>query len=128
MIIFIYIFFYKGEIRNHRYLSPRFNLGRTHTHTPTVLGGGWLEPPTPPTHTPPIALSLPYDILKSFYDSVLCRLQNDVNIMGYISKWRCWGPVTSSNIADFFTLFTFSTILFFFPPEHLTQKIHFSTA
>ena len=33
-------------------------------------------------------------------DSMLCHLQDDFNIMGYLCKWRCWGPVTSSNTAD----------------------------
>ena len=33
-------------------------------------------------------------------DSFLCRLQDAVNIIGYICKLRCWDSVTSSDMAE----------------------------
>ena len=58
------------------------------------------------THTPRGWLEKWFEKFLTLIDSMLCRLQDDVNIMGYICKW-CWGPVTSSNMAHFlhFSLF-----------------------
>ena len=51
---------------------------QTHTRV-TRGGGGWLEPPSPSR----------FRYLEKFLpltDSLLCRPQDDVNIMGYICK------------------------------------------
>ena len=47
-------------------------------------------------------------------NSLLCRLHDLVNIMGYICKLHRWGPRMSSNMADFLLFFTFFSLTLVF--------------
>ena len=71
---------------------------------PWYKGRGVVGIPPPPR----VFVTLRYfEKFLPLIDSVLCRLQDDINIMGYIHKWSCWRPVTSSNMGDCFTFSTF---------------------
>ena len=66
------------------------------------------------THTPTIVQSFRYfEKFLPLIDSVLCRLQDDVNIMGYVRRY--WGPVASHNMVELFTFFAFPLYFSFFP-------------
>ena len=41
-------------------------------------------------------------------DSLLCRPQDEINDIEYVSKKDCGGPVTSLNMAAYFRIFHFS--------------------
>ena len=61
-------------------------------------------------------VSLPSCFFKQFpllINNLLCRLQDNVNIMAWICQWDCWGPVLSSNMADFFRFLTFPQYFLF---------------
>ena len=68
------------------------------THTPTVVQVGMVG--TPPPQKKVFVTLRYFEKFLPLIDSVLRHLQDDVKIMGYICKWRCWGTVTSSNMAD----------------------------
>ena len=64
-------------------MNARINAKRLSTcknHTPTVVQGG-----NPPICSVFVTLRY-FEKFLSLIDSVLCRLQDDVNIMGYICK------------------------------------------
>ena len=72
-------------MQTQKYISLALILFVMQTHTPTVVqggggGGGLLNPPR-------VFVTLWYfEKFLPLIDSVLCRLQDDVNIMGYICK------------------------------------------
>lgn len=68
---------------------------------PYYKGVGLTSPPLSPTILPYFERFLP------FTDSLLCRLQDDGNIIGYICKWCCWGQRRHPTWPKYSTFFTY---------------------